>query len=132
MTELFTRMWENFVARTEGPMYFRFFIQPLMSLIFAVIAGVRDAKNNTVPYLWRFKMAKGNRKEVAKEAWKSVGKVFIIAVILDIIYQLIVVYSYKTQERFYPLESLFVAFVLAIVPYIIFRGLANRIARPFI
>jgi hypothetical protein len=132
MTELFTRIWENFISRTEGPMYFRFIIQPLMSLIFAIIAGIRDAKNNTVPYLWRFKIAKGNRKEVAKEAWKSVGKVFIIATILDIIYQLVVIYSHKTQERFYPLESLLVAFVLAIVPYIIFRGPVNRIARLFI
>src|SRR3954470_9384465 len=125
-------MWENFVARTEGLMYYRFFIQPAMSLIFAVIAGLRDAKSNTVPYLWRFKISAGNRKEVAKEAWKGVGKVFIIAVVLDIIYQLIVIYSHKTQERFYPLESVLVAFLLAIVPYIILRGPVNRIVRTFI
>ena len=131
MTDIFTRIWENFISRSEGPMHFRFIMQPAMSLIFAVVAGIGDAKNNTVPYLWRLKVSKGKRKEIAEEAWKSVGKIFIIAVILDVIYQLIVIYSHKTQERFYPLESLLVAFILAIVPYIILRGPVNRIVKLF-
>jgi hypothetical protein len=132
MTDLFTRIWDNLVARTEGPMHFRFLIQPAMSLFFAIRAGLRDAKNDRAPYLWRFKTSKGQRKEIAREAWKDVGKIFIIGIILDIIYQLIVIYGLKDQEKFYPLESILVAFGLAIVPYIIFRGPANRIISMFI
>ena len=132
MIDIFTRVWDNLVARTEGPMNLRFFIQPTMSLIFAIRAGLRDAKNDRVPYLSRLKASKGQRREIAGEAWKDVGKIFIIGVILDIIYQLILIYGLKKKDMFYPLESILVAFGLAIIPYIIFRGPANRIARMFI
>jgi hypothetical protein len=127
LEDLFARIWSNLLERTEGPMHFRFFIQPGMSLLFAIRAAIRDAKSGTVPYLWRLIYSDGKRKAVAKEAWKDVGKVFIIGTILDIIYQLIVIYGTKTEDRFYPLESVIVAFLLAIVPYIIFRGPVNRI-----
>lgn len=113
-------------------MHFRFLLQPLMSLIFAIKAGIRDAKSGTVPYLWRFVYSGGKKKAVAKEAWKDVGKIFIIGVILDILYQLIVVYKLKTEEHFYPLESVIVAFLLALVPYIILRGPVNRIVSLFV
>jgi hypothetical protein len=58
-----------------------------------------------------------------KDGWKSVGKLFILALVLDVVYQILVL-------RFvYPGETIIVAFVLAIVPYLILRGLVNRIAR---
>jgi hypothetical protein len=132
MIDIFTRVWENLVARTEGPMFLRFILQPAMSVIFAIIAGIRDAKSNTVPYLWRLKISEGERKEIAKEAWKDVGKVFIIAVILDIVYQLVVIFSRETQHAFYPLESVIVAFGLAIIPYLFVRGPLNRVIRNWI
>jgi hypothetical protein len=39
------------------------------------------------------------------------------------------VYEFIVFRRFYPGEALQVAIVLAIVPYLLIRGLANRIAR---
>jgi hypothetical protein len=51
-----------------------------------------------------------------------VGKVFIFAVVLDVVYQWIVL------KFVYPGEVIIVAFILAIVPYLILRGIANRIA----
>jgi len=132
MSDIFLRLWQNLLERTEGPMHFRFLIQPCVSLIFAILAGIRDAKAGTVPYLWRFTYSKNQRNSIAKETWKDVGKVFIMGTVLDIIYQLLVIYRHKTEERFYPLESLVVAFILAIIPYIIFRGPVNRIVRIFI
>jgi len=131
MIELLTRIWENLIARTEGPMHFRFFIQPAMSLLFAILASIRDIKNNTTPYFWRFLTSHGQRPEIAKEAWKDVGKIFIVGVVLDIIYQLIVVFKLKTETRIYPLEAVLVAFGLAIIPYILLRGPLNRILRIF-
>jgi hypothetical protein len=131
MSDLITRIWENLVARTEGPMSLRFFIQPAVSLIFAIRAGIRDAKANRAPYLSRLAASKSQRKEMAGEAWKDVGRIFMIGVVLDIIYQLVVIYGLKDKDSFYPLESILVAFGLAIIPYIIFRGPANRIARIF-
>jgi hypothetical protein len=56
-----------------------------------------------------------------KDGWKSVGKVFIVALVFDVIYQIVVL-------RFvYSGEALIVGFVLTIAPYVILRGLVNRL-----
>ena len=131
MLDLLNRFWQNLMERTEGPMSLRFFLQPGMSLFFAIRAAIRDSKNGTVPYLWRFFYSKEGRKTVAKEGWKDVGKIFVIGTILDIVYQLVVIFGLKTKDSFYPLESLIVAFILAIVPYLLFRGPLNRLITLF-
>jgi len=131
--ELFNRVVNNFIERTEGPMSLRFVLQPTMSLIFAIKAAIKDSKNNTEPFLSRyFSSPKDQRHNIAKEGWKDFGKIFIIGTILDIIYQLVVIFGLKSQDKFYPLESLIVAFILAIVPYLLFRGPLNRLIRLFI
>ncbi len=61
--------------------------------------------------------------DMVKEAWKRIGKVFILAVVLDVVYQLIVLHFV------YPGETLIVAFTLAIIPYVLLRGPAVRVAR---
>lgn len=48
---------------------------------------------------------------------------FIISLILDSIYQLI------THQSIYLFELLFTAFFLALMPYLVFRGLFNRVAQ---
>jgi len=58
-----------------------------------------------------------------KDGWKSIGKVFILAVLLDVVYQIIVL-------RFiYAGEAVIAAFLLAIVPHLILRGPITRLAR---
>ena len=132
MDDIFVRIWHNLVERTEGPMHFRFFIQPTMSLIFAIRAAIRDVKSGTVPYLWRFIFSpKTEKKSIVREAWKDVGKIFILGMLLDIAYQLVVIFGLKTEEKFYVLESIIVAFALAIIPYLLFRGPVNRLVRMF-
>jgi hypothetical protein len=131
MTDIFERIWQNLLERTEGPMHFRFLLQPAMAIFFAIRAALRDVKNNEVPYLWRLTTSKGNRKQIAKEGWKDFGKVFILASILDIVYQLVVIFGLKTETRFYPLESILVAFLLSFVPYILLRGPVSRLVRYF-
>jgi hypothetical protein len=54
---------------------------------------------------------------------EAVGKIFILAVILDVVYQL------KVTHWVYPGETLTVAILLAVVPYILLRGPINRILR---
>jgi len=131
MSDLLNRVWENLLERTEGPMNLRFFLQPAMSLFFAIKAAIRDSKNGTVPFRLGILFLKEQRKNIAKEGWKDVGKLFIIGSVLDIIYQLVVIFGLKTQQEFYPLESLLVAFLLAIVPYLLFRGPVNRLISLF-
>jgi hypothetical protein len=119
------RIVRDLFARLDGPLHFRFIVQPLMATIFAVIDGVKDAKAGRSPYFWALLSTPERRKALVKEGWKSVGKIFILAVILDAVYQL------KVHSTVYAGELLIVAFVLAIVPYLVLRGPINRLVRIF-
>ena len=124
------RDWErivhDFFARLDGPLHFRFIFQPLMATIFAVRDGVRDAKAGKPAYFWELCSTPQSRKALVKHGWESVGKIFILAIILDSIYQM------EIHSSIYTVELLVVAFLLAIVPYLVVRGPVNRIARLFL
>jgi hypothetical protein len=94
-----------------------------MASIFAIMAGLKDAKLGNAPYFWSLFTNPASRVDLFKDGWKDVSKVFILALILDMVYQVIVL------GFIYPGEAIFVAFVLAILPYLILRGLITRIAR---
>jgi hypothetical protein len=123
MSDVFSRIVENMIARTEGPLHFRVVLQPIMAMVFAFIDGRKDARAGNPPYFWSLLSVPGHRREMIKDGWKSVGKIFILAVVLDAIYQLIV------EHFIYPGELIIVAFLLAILPYLILRGLVTRVLR---
>ncbi|HEX4772376.1 MAG TPA: hypothetical protein VH351_16180 [Bryobacteraceae bacterium] len=123
MDEMWARVGHNLIDRVTGPMKFRLVLQPIMATIFAIRSGLADAKLGKTPYFWGLLSDPADRDAMLKNGWKSVGKVFILALILDVVYQII-------EQRFvYPGEALIVAFVLAIVPYLVLRGLVTRMAR---
>ena len=123
MDEIWMRIVENLVDRVSGPMKFRMLLQPIMAISFAVIAGLADAKLGKPPYFWSLLTDPAHRTDMLRDGWKSVGKVFVLAMVLDVVYQIIV-------ARFvYPGEVVIVALLLAIVPYLLVRGLVTRIAR---
>jgi hypothetical protein len=121
MEDILARIFENLVDRVSGPMHFRVIMQPLMALIFAVKDGMKDAREGRVPYFWSMFTDPGHRRDLLRSGWKSVGKIFIIALILDAVYQ------YIELRWFYPVEALLVAFILAIIPYVLLRGPVNRL-----
>lgn len=123
MEDLLSRIFENLIDRVSGPMKFRLILQPLMATIFAVRSGLRDAKEGRPAYFWAIFTDSGNRRGMLRDGWKSVGTIFLIAIIIDIVYQIIVF------RWFYPLEAIVVAAMLAFVPYLVIRGPVNRIAR---
>lgn len=123
MDDIWMRFVENMGDRISGPMKFRLLLQPIMALIFATIAGLKDARTGKPPYFWALLTEPAHRRDMLKDGWKSVGKVFVLALVLDVVYQFIV-------ARFvYPGEAIVVALALAIVPYLIVRGLVTRLAR---
>lgn len=123
MDDIWMRMVENFSDRVSGPMKFRLVLQPVMASIFAILAGLKDAKAGKPPYFWALITDPAHRVDIINDGWKSVSKVFILALILDVAYQIY-------ELRFvYPGEAIIVAFVLAIVPYLILRGPVNRLSR---
>jgi hypothetical protein len=121
--DVWMRFVENMVARVSGPMKLRLFLQPTMATIFAIRSGLKDAREGRPPFLWTVLTDPVSRGYLIHDGLKCVGKVFILAMALDIIYQLIVAHF------IYPLEVVITAFLLAIVPYICLRGLTTRIAR---
>jgi hypothetical protein len=125
MADIWHRIVDNFLGRFDGPLHFRMIVQPLMATIFAILDGIKDAKNNKPAYLWTVVFNQESRRDFLKDGWKHMGKIFILAVILDVVYQL------KVFHKIYPGEILITAFVLAIVPYVLLRGPVNRLMRLF-
>jgi hypothetical protein len=123
MDDILMRFVENLNDRVSGPMKFRLLLQPAMAAFFAIRAGLNDARTGKPPYFWSLVTDPAHRVDMLKDGWKSVGKVFLIALLLDVIYQIMVL------KFVYPGEAIYVAFVLAILPYLILRGLVTRIAR---
>jgi hypothetical protein len=121
MEDMLARFFENLADRVSGPMKFRLVIQPLMAVIFAVKDGMKDAREGRVPYFWSMFTDTEHRRELMRNGWRSVGKIFILALILDAVYQLVVLHW------LYPGEALVTAFILAIVPYVVLRGPVNRL-----
>jgi len=121
--DIWMRFLDNMVARVSGPMKFRLLLQPTMAMIFAIRSGLKDARSGRSPFLWTLLTEESSRAYLLQDGWKSVGKVFVLALVLDVVYQLIV-------ARFvFPLETLITAILLAIVPYLIVRGLVTRLVR---
>ena len=121
MDEGLTRFMENMVSRVTGPMKFRLVLQPLMAIIFAFRDGRRDAREGKPAYGLALFTSPGHRRELLHEGWKSVGRIFILALVMEVVYQFIVV------KWFYPVEALAVAVVLALVPYLLLRGPISRL-----
>jgi len=125
MEELFTRLWDDLIGRIGGPMSFRLLLQPAMAMIFAIRDGLKDAREGRPAYFYSLFTDPENRRTRLREGFKAVSRVFVLAIVMDLIYQLIVL------RWFYPLQALIVAFALAFLPYILLRGPVNRIARLF-
>ena len=122
MDDLWHLIAEQISDRVSGPMKFRIVLQPMMATFLAVRSGLRDAKKGAQPYFYDLISSPGRRAELIKEGWKSIARLFFLAMALDIVYQIFV------QKSFHLRAALLVAIVLAIVPYLILRGIVTRIA----
>lgn len=119
----FQRIWEHEMARPGGSLAMRFFLQPAMSVFFAARDGIKDARTGRSPYFWTVVSDSGERRAHLREGLSSTGKIILIALLLDGIYQVI---EFGTV---YPVEALIAAVLLAFVPYLLLRGPIARAAR---
>lgn len=122
MDELLNRLGALLLGRVEGPLHFRLLLQPVVAILLAFKAGIADAKAGRTPYFWSLFSEPGQRRKRLREGWKSVSKVFLLAFVLDIVYQ------FLELPRLYPFHALIIAVTLAIVPYLLLRGLVTRIS----
>ena len=123
MGDELSRFWADLVGRVNGPLSFRLFIQPAVATFLAIRAGIQDARARRPLYTWTIATDPSHRIEFLEAGWKDVAKVYLLAILLDVVYQYIVF------RWVYPIESLVVAFVLAFLPYLLIRGPVNRLIR---
>jgi hypothetical protein len=122
MVEPVTRIVTDLAGRITGPLTFRLVLQPAVAVVAAVRAGIADARADKPAWLWSVFVDPSTRREFLKDGWQDVTKVFVLAVLIDLVYQWI------ELRWIYPGEALIVGFLLACVPYALVRGPVNRLA----
>jgi hypothetical protein len=121
--DVISRFLTDLVGRLSGPLTLRLFLQPTVATVFAIRDGLRDARAGRPPHFWRLVAgSREARRRRVHETWRAVMKVFILAILLDCVYQWLVF------RWVYPIEAIVTAVLLAFVPYIALRGIVNRLA----
>jgi hypothetical protein len=121
--EILTRFWDQLIAQPSGPLAFRLVLQPIMATILAIIDGVKDARAGRPLYTWAILTDPAHRASYLREGLRRVSRVIVFALVMDAIYQFMVL------RWFYLGEALVTAFVLAVLPYLVVRGPIARLAR---
>ena len=121
--ELITRGAQELVDRFDGPLHFRLFVMPTVVTLVAIRAGLRDAREGRPAFLWAILTNRQERPKLLRSALKDIGRIFLVAIVLDTAYQLFVLHAFHVGQ------TLIVAVACAVVPYVLVRGPAMRIAR---
>jgi hypothetical protein len=119
--DLLPPFWDELLARTDGPLQFRFILQPVMASLLAIRDGYRDAAGGRTPYLQDILRNPAGRAERLKEGFQAVTRVILLGIAMDAAYQFSVIKAFR------PLEMVTVVLLLAFVPYLLMRGPARRV-----
>jgi chromosome segregation and condensation protein ScpB len=95
---------------------------PTVVTFLAVRAGLRDAREGQPPFLWAILTDRARRRQLVIRAVKGIGKILVMATVLDTLYQLIFL---RAMHLF---QLVIVVLACAIVPYVAIRGPVTRIA----
>jgi hypothetical protein len=121
--ETLVRRGQDLLGRLHGPLNFRLVVMPTVVTLLALRADWKDAREGRPAFLGAFITDPVERRRLFRMALKDIGRIFVVAIVLDTAYQLMVF------RWVYPGEVLVVAVVCAIVPYVLVRGPITRLAR---
>jgi hypothetical protein len=117
------RFWDEIAARPDGPLALRFYLQPFTASLLALRDGIKDARGGRRPYFWKILHDPEQRAASLKVGLKATAKVLALGIVMDMVYQYLVIGSPK------PFEAIFIALLLGFVPYLLLRGPVDRVAR---
>jgi hypothetical protein len=121
--EVHHRFWSDIFGRLHGPMTFRFYLQPAMAFIAALIDGIRDARPGHKSFFWSVRGYPEQHSGRLREDLIATARVALLGLSMDAIYQ------FKVLDRFYPAEAVMMALLLAVIPYFIFQWIIEYVAR---
>jgi hypothetical protein len=121
--DMLSRGVEQLLGRSGGPLHFRLFMMPTVVTILAIRAHRNDVREGRPTPLGAFFTDPAERRRLLRIALRDIGRVFVIAVVLDTIYQLLVF------RWIYPVQLLIMAVGCAVVPYVLVRGPIIRLMR---
>jgi len=121
MEELLIQTWNELVGRLGGPLWIRIVLQPVLSSVVGLLIAVKDARAGRPHFFRALLTDRQHRRELLWKAWRDMARIFIAAIIIDVIYQIMVLHW------IHPLQSLLVAIILALIPYALVRGTTHFI-----
>lgn len=117
------KFFDDILARLSGAGRLRFILQPTIALLIGRRDGIRDFQTRRPPFLVGLVLHPTHRHDLLRSAFVSVRDLVAIAIILDVVSQLLIFREIR------PGAALLVGPVLITFPYSISRALGNRIAR---
>ncbi|HVG64293.1 MAG TPA: hypothetical protein VNA24_37375 [Hyalangium sp.] len=113
--------WEGLVRDLSGKGQFRLILQPAMALFLGLRLGIADAKEGKAPFLFRLFTTRHERWGLFKQSLSDAAMPLILALVMDGILQ------YLTLHHIRPLQAVVVGAFLVWLPFVMTRGLTNRI-----
>lgn len=121
MAQMLQPVWDDLGARISGPFAFHLILQPMAAAVLAIRAGWKDAQTGQPAFGWAIFTDPAHRSELLRAGWKDLARLFVIAVLVDLVYEITVF------RWIYPGQSLIVAAAVAVPPYLVIRGPFNRL-----
>jgi len=104
-----------------GRFQIRLFLQPLLALLLGIRFGLRDARQGKTPFFLSLFEGKGHGTALLKQGLRDAIIPLCVAVIIDGILQRMILGHIRL------LGALFVGALLVFLPFVIGRGVSNRI-----
>lgn len=117
------RFWADLLGRADGPMTFRFFLQPSMAAIAALHDGLKDVRDEHKAFFWTALWDPSQRTGRLREGLISTTRIMLLGIGMDILYQ------HQVFRQFYPAEAVMIAILLAVLPYFFIRWVVEVVAR---
>ncbi|HEX2957762.1 MAG TPA: hypothetical protein VHO70_13085 [Chitinispirillaceae bacterium] len=121
MNQLETFFKELYI-RITGPLGFRFILQPLVAILLGILDGIKDSRAGNTPFLEDFFIHPHKRMALLKSTSVVVIKPVIVGIVTDAIAQFLIF------DTVHLLQAVVVGTLIIAIPYVLTRGIVNRIA----